>query len=155
MAIDLFEQDKTPGLELFAPFLSSIPTLTAQWLAVPPATTSTAPLPTPSLVPTHIKQLKTTAPKNMTEAKKQRQAERTAAKEKKAGAGRSKLKPKAARQGPKVVVSGAGTVHTAQRIGKVSSLSTPSRKKTPSSEDKGEAPVGGLESEGGATLAVA
>ncbi|KAJ7170044.1 hypothetical protein C8R46DRAFT_1090940 [Mycena filopes] len=52
----------TPGLEMFASILDSIPTLTAPWLTSLAA--SAAPV-QPQLVPTHVKQLRTTAPKDM------------------------------------------------------------------------------------------
>ncbi|KAG9026650.1 hypothetical protein FRB95_008620 [Tulasnella sp. JGI-2019a] len=53
--------------------------LSALWLAV--AASTVAAKTTSQLIPTHIKQLKTTAPRNMNDAKKRRQLGRKAAKE--------------------------------------------------------------------------
>ncbi|KAJ7492462.1 hypothetical protein FB451DRAFT_1218376 [Mycena latifolia] len=56
----------TPGLAAFTSILDAVPTLTAPWL------TSLAPSAEPiqqNLIPTHVKQLRTTAPKDMKMAK--------------------------------------------------------------------------------------
>ncbi|KAG8982539.1 hypothetical protein FRB90_006712 [Tulasnella sp. 427] len=72
---------QTPGLEdRLAPFLPSIPILHAHWLAVAPVTTppenrSKTSSSTTRLAPTHIKHLKTTAPKDIRAAKQTRTAE--------------------------------------------------------------------------------
>ncbi|KAG9012580.1 hypothetical protein FRB94_005515 [Tulasnella sp. JGI-2019a] len=70
---------ETPGLDRIEQFLPSIDILKAPWLAV--AVSTDAAKTASQLIPTHIKQLKTTAPRNMNEAKKRRQLERRAAKE--------------------------------------------------------------------------
>ncbi|THV07524.1 hypothetical protein K435DRAFT_772431 [Dendrothele bispora CBS 962.96] len=68
----------TPGLSSLTSLLESVPILSASWLTL----TSTAPLKPPPLIQTHIKQLRTTAPKDMKAAKQQRIEGRAAAKEK-------------------------------------------------------------------------
>ncbi|KAJ6575284.1 hypothetical protein B0H19DRAFT_1128004 [Mycena capillaripes] len=67
----------TPGLAAFTSILDSVPTLTAPWL------TSLAASATPvqqQLIPTHVKQLRTTAPKDMKTAKLLRAEGKAAAK---------------------------------------------------------------------------
>ncbi|KAF7339330.1 Ribonucleases p mrp protein subunit pop3 kDa subunit [Mycena sanguinolenta] len=69
-----------PGLATFTSILDSIPTITAPWL------TSLAASATPvlqQLIPTHVKQLRTTAPKDMKMAKLLRAEGKAAAKAKK------------------------------------------------------------------------
>lgn len=62
------------------PLLTSLPILTASWLSAEVATAELRR--TTPIVPTHIKQLRTTAPKDMKAAKEKRAAGRAAAKEK-------------------------------------------------------------------------
>lgn len=57
--------------------LGSIPILSASWLNTPEPAQSNK----PTLVPTHIKQLRTTAPKDMKAAKERRNRQRGLAKE--------------------------------------------------------------------------
>ncbi|KAI0639662.1 hypothetical protein C8Q77DRAFT_1082354 [Trametes polyzona] len=68
-------EDPASCLPALAPLLQKIPLLAAPWLApqCDPASVS--------LVPTHIKQLRTTAPKDMKAAKEKRVRDRTAARE--------------------------------------------------------------------------
>ncbi|KAJ7293740.1 hypothetical protein C8J57DRAFT_1269865 [Mycena rebaudengoi] len=82
MALDI----DTPGLAAFTSLLEAVPTLTAPWL------TSLAPSAKPvkhQLVSTHVKQLRTTAPKDMKAAKELRATGKAAAKARKKS---SKLK---------------------------------------------------------------
>ncbi|KAG8899701.1 hypothetical protein FRB99_006495 [Tulasnella sp. 403] len=73
----------TPGLDCLDSLLPSIPVLQADWLTVQPA--STAPtLQKTNYVPTHIKHIRTTAPKDIRQAKKKRSEERSEAKARKA-----------------------------------------------------------------------
>ncbi|TFK30915.1 hypothetical protein FA15DRAFT_630257 [Coprinopsis marcescibilis] len=65
-----------PGLHELTSRLESIPLLTASWLAAPPIGSE-------KLVPTHVKHIRTSAPKDMKAAKETRLRERHAAKEKK------------------------------------------------------------------------
>jgi ribonuclease P/MRP protein subunit POP3 len=58
-------------LQKITPFLDSVPTLTATWLA--------APITRPIFVPTHIKQIKTFAPKDMRAEKERRKEEKALA----------------------------------------------------------------------------
>ncbi|KAJ3812610.1 hypothetical protein F5876DRAFT_36919 [Lentinula aff. lateritia] len=70
-----------PELSNILSLVTSVPVLTASWLA---AAVSVAEIKsTTPIIPTHIKQLRTTAPKNMKVAKEQRAAGRVAAKQKK------------------------------------------------------------------------
>ncbi|KAH9837012.1 uncharacterized protein C8Q71DRAFT_756488 [Rhodofomes roseus] len=62
-----------PSISELTSLLENIPPPTASWLAAPMDTTV-------SLIPTHIKQLRTTAPKDMKAAKEQRSRGRAAAK---------------------------------------------------------------------------
>jgi ribonuclease P/MRP protein subunit POP3 len=64
-----------PQFDTFRPLLNSVPVLAAPWLC--PA--SKIPR---TLVPTHIKQLKTNTPKDMRAAKEMRMRSKVAAKEK-------------------------------------------------------------------------
>ncbi|OSC99455.1 hypothetical protein PYCCODRAFT_1415728 [Trametes coccinea BRFM310] len=68
-------EDSAPGFLTLEPLLRGIPLLTAPWLLPPSLSQSVA------LVPTHIKQLRTTAPKDMKAAKETRSRERAAARE--------------------------------------------------------------------------
>ncbi|KAI1789751.1 hypothetical protein LXA43DRAFT_1019482 [Ganoderma leucocontextum] len=71
----LLVESSAPKYSALAPLLQKIPLLSAPWL-------SSAATRTPArLVPTHIKQLRTSAPKDMKAAKEKRSKERTAAKE--------------------------------------------------------------------------
>ncbi|KIY48338.1 hypothetical protein FISHEDRAFT_43792 [Fistulina hepatica ATCC 64428] len=70
----------TPGLDALNALLPSVPTVAAAWLA-PPSTRVTH---KHTFVPAHIKQLKTTAPKDMRAAKEQRVQKRAALKKRKA-----------------------------------------------------------------------
>ncbi|KAJ7361574.1 hypothetical protein DFH08DRAFT_931634 [Mycena albidolilacea] len=72
-----------PGLAAFTSILESVPTVTAPWLTSLAA--SAAPV---ELIPTHVKQLRTTAPKDMKVAKQLRAEGKAAAK------ARKKSKPK-------------------------------------------------------------
>ncbi|KAG0692641.1 hypothetical protein DFH29DRAFT_475252 [Suillus ampliporus] len=67
--------DNAPYLPIFRDMLQSVPVISAPWL-VPPV----QPNPPKYLIPTHIKQLRTTAPKDMKAAKEQRTKARAAAK---------------------------------------------------------------------------
>ncbi|KAG8770617.1 hypothetical protein FRC12_004158 [Ceratobasidium sp. 428] len=83
MALDA----ETPGLERLEPLLSALPILRETWLA-PPSNTNQEPK---TLVVTHVKQLKTTAPKDMKAAKEKRKREVGEARERvKEGEGRRK-----------------------------------------------------------------
>ncbi|KAL5638433.1 hypothetical protein ACGC1H_005200 [Rhizoctonia solani] len=73
MALDV----ETPGLERLESLLSSITPLRASWLA-PPSNISQEPK---ELVPTHVKQLKTSAPKDMKTHRQKRKREVGEAKE--------------------------------------------------------------------------
>ncbi|KAG2143004.1 hypothetical protein DEU56DRAFT_253078 [Suillus clintonianus] len=67
--------DDAPYLPIFCDMLQSVPIISAPWL-VPPVQPNTP----KCLIPTHIKQLRTTAPKDMKSAKEQRAKARIAAK---------------------------------------------------------------------------
>lgn len=69
--------DDAPYLPVFRDMLQSVPVISAPWL-VPPVQPNSP----KCLVPTHIKQLRTTAPKDMKSAKEQRAKARVAAKKK-------------------------------------------------------------------------
>jgi len=71
MAVDC----NAPDLAAFEFLLESVPTVTASWLSRPEIR------PGNGLVPTHIKQLRTSAPKDMKAAKERRAKDRAAAKE--------------------------------------------------------------------------
>ncbi|KIM79791.1 hypothetical protein PILCRDRAFT_822964 [Piloderma croceum F 1598] len=81
----------TPELSSCDSLLESIPTLSAPWLLPPQQSSSRR---TEDLVPTHIKQVRTSAPKDMKAAREQRVKGRAAAKEriKERIKGRRKLK---------------------------------------------------------------
>ncbi|KAH7927272.1 hypothetical protein BV22DRAFT_1032022 [Leucogyrophana mollusca] len=70
---------EAPLLLALQDLLASVPTVSAPWLVSPDASTPTQ----KQLVPTHIKQLRTTAPKDMKAAKEQRSKAKAAAKKKK------------------------------------------------------------------------
>ncbi|KAL6309211.1 hypothetical protein BKA93DRAFT_822016 [Sparassis latifolia] len=95
MAID----SSAPELTEMAPLLEQIPTLRSSWL-VPPAVHQGKPPMPKQIIPTHIKMLRTTAPKDMKAAKEERARGRAAAKKR-----RKALKEKGAI--PKKVVVGA------------------------------------------------
>ena len=79
-------QDATPDLEAFQSLLDSVPVLRASWLAQPKHTSNSNPGELgASLIPTHIKQLRTTVPKDMKAAKEQRTKGRAEAKRRKKG----------------------------------------------------------------------
>ncbi|KAJ7446488.1 hypothetical protein B0H11DRAFT_1824179 [Mycena galericulata] len=79
----------TPGLAAFTSILDSVPTLAAPWLTSLDA--SAKPVPQ-NLIPTHVKQLRTTAPKDMKVAKQIRADGKAAAKARKlAKAGKVKV----------------------------------------------------------------
>lgn len=63
-------QNATPDLEAFQSLLGSVPVLRAAWLSQPEHASGTNP--GRLLVPTHIKQLRTTVPVDMKAAKEQR-----------------------------------------------------------------------------------
>ncbi|KAG2068938.1 hypothetical protein BDR04DRAFT_1157337 [Suillus decipiens] len=67
--------DDAPYLPIFRDMLHSVPVISAPWL-VPPVQPNSP----KCLIPTHIKQLRTTAPKDMKSAKEQRVKARVAAK---------------------------------------------------------------------------
>lgn len=67
--------DDAPYLPIFRDMLQSVPVISAPWL-VPPVQPNNP----KCLIPTHIKQLRTTAPKDMKSAKDQRARARVAAK---------------------------------------------------------------------------
>ncbi|KAG9123406.1 hypothetical protein FRC07_014979, partial [Ceratobasidium sp. 392] len=67
MALDA----ETPGLERLELLLSSLPALRETWLAAPSNSAQEPKV----LIPTHVKQLKTTAPKDMKAAKEKRKRE--------------------------------------------------------------------------------
>ncbi|KIL71664.1 hypothetical protein M378DRAFT_183036 [Amanita muscaria Koide BX008] len=64
-----------PALERFKPYFDSIPILSAPWLSTIRHSRG--------LIPTHVKQVKTSAPKDMKEAKEERKKGRAQAKERK------------------------------------------------------------------------
>jgi ribonuclease P/MRP protein subunit POP3 len=74
-----FFQSTTPELSSCDSLLESVPTLSAPWLLPPQQSSSRR---TEDLVPTHIKQVRTSAPKDMKAAREQRVKGRAAAKEK-------------------------------------------------------------------------
>ena len=77
-------QNATPDLEAFQPLLDSVPVLRASWLTQSEHTShSNLGELGALLVPTHIKQLRTTVPKDMKAAKEQRTKGRAAAKRRK------------------------------------------------------------------------
>ena len=77
-------QNTTPDLEAFQSLLDSVPVLRASWLSQPEHASNSDPGElSASLVPTHIKQLRTTVPKDMKAAKEQRTKARTEAKRRK------------------------------------------------------------------------
>lgn len=78
---DALDQRDAPYLPAFYKMLQSVPIISAPWL-VPPS----QPVSSRSLVPTHIKQLRTTAPKDMKAAREQRAKARAAAKKTTSGA---------------------------------------------------------------------
>lgn len=67
--------EDAPYLPIFRDMLQSVPVISAPWL-VPPVQPNSP----KCLIPTHIKQLRTTAPKDMKSAKEQRAKARVAAK---------------------------------------------------------------------------
>ncbi|OCH94751.1 hypothetical protein OBBRIDRAFT_722113 [Obba rivulosa] len=77
-----------PNFSLLLSLLDNVPRLSASWLL--PQTEATR----PTLIPTHIKQLRTTAPKDMKAAKEQRSQKRADAKERKKARGKAGLKQK-------------------------------------------------------------
>ncbi|KAK7032256.1 RNase P and RNase MRP subunit [Paramarasmius palmivorus] len=79
VAVIAFEAS-APNLENLLSLTSNVPILSAPWLAPPPSLEDGRQV---QIVPTHIKQLRTTAPKDMRVAKEQRIEGRKAAKEKK------------------------------------------------------------------------
>lgn len=70
-----FKQAQLPGIEEFYARLESVPALTAPWLMMEAKAAQ--------LVPTHVKQVKTSAPKDMKAAKEARSQGRSTAKAKK------------------------------------------------------------------------
>ncbi|KAL1708799.1 hypothetical protein EV121DRAFT_196220 [Schizophyllum commune] len=97
----------TPGLTSLADTLDAVPTLAAAWLTCKPHTRSlpfksaNAPRSSamPAYIPTHVKQLKTTAPKDMRAAKERRVTERKEAK-----ARRKEAKEKDKRRNPSAML---------------------------------------------------
>ncbi|KII94068.1 hypothetical protein PLICRDRAFT_36303 [Plicaturopsis crispa FD-325 SS-3] len=77
VAILAFDNE-SPSLAPLNELLNSIPVLTTPWTLPPQSSTSR---PAKTLVPTHIKQVRTSAPKDMKAAKDQRTKGRAAAKE--------------------------------------------------------------------------
>ncbi|KAF9786661.1 hypothetical protein BJ322DRAFT_1051218 [Thelephora terrestris] len=74
----------TPELEDFISLLDSVPVLRASWLSQPEATSNSSPDRLGALlVPTHIKQLRTTVPKDLKASKEQRTKGRAEAKRRK------------------------------------------------------------------------
>ena len=71
-----YDQEHAPQFADLKPLLDSVPVLTASWLRSGPGVEQ-------ALIPTHIKQLKTTAPKDMRAAKELRARRRAAAKQRK------------------------------------------------------------------------
>jgi len=77
-------QNATPELDAFQSLLDSVPVLRAAWLSQPEHTSNSNPGELGALlVPTHIKQLSTTVPKDMKAAKDQRANSRAEAKRRK------------------------------------------------------------------------
>ena len=77
-------QNATPDLEAFQSLLDSVPPLRASWLTQPEHTSNFDPGELGAFwIPTHIKQLRTTAPKDMKAAKEQRTKGRAEAKRRK------------------------------------------------------------------------
>ncbi|KAF9074824.1 hypothetical protein BDP27DRAFT_1257990 [Rhodocollybia butyracea] len=93
MAID----KNAPGVSNILSLIADVPILTASWLSTQ---VTIAELKRTSIVPTHIKQLRTTAPKDMKAAKEQRATGRAMAKEKRKNA---KLVPQVAKPAPREV----------------------------------------------------
>ncbi|TRM66095.1 hypothetical protein BD626DRAFT_486711 [Schizophyllum amplum] len=90
VAVLAFDAD-APRLSQLDDMLTSVPTLAAAWLACKPhvrsvpskSTTIPTQLAAPAYIPTHVKQLRTTAPTDMRAAKEQRTRERKEVKERK------------------------------------------------------------------------
>lgn len=82
-------QVDAPRVSELTPLLANVPPLGASWLAAPVDANR-------SLIPTHIKQLKTTVPKDMRAAKEQRSRGRAGAKARKKA--KLQLQPKAPEQ---------------------------------------------------------
>ena len=77
-------KNATPDLEAFLFLLDSVPVLRASWLSQPEHTSNSSPGELGALlIPTHIKQLRTTAPKDMKASKEQRTKGRAEAKRRK------------------------------------------------------------------------
>ena len=77
-------QNATPDLDSFQSLMDSVPVLRAAWLSQPEHTSNSNPGGEGALlVPTHIKQLSTTVPKDMKAAKEQRAKGRAEAKRRK------------------------------------------------------------------------
>ncbi|KAF9267407.1 hypothetical protein L218DRAFT_855842 [Marasmius fiardii PR-910] len=74
MRLNILHQHETPNLAALLIDAERAPVVTAPWLV---------PLPPQQIVPTHIKQLRTTAPKDMKDAKERRTAGRKTAKARK------------------------------------------------------------------------
>ncbi len=69
-------QNETAGLSALSPILEAVPVISAPWF-VPQSYASDK-----QIVPTHIKQVRTSAPRDMKAAKEERAAGRAAAKQK-------------------------------------------------------------------------
>lgn len=77
-------KNATPDLEAFQSLLDSVPVLRASWLSQPEHTPNSHPGKLGALlVPTHIRQLRTTVPKDMKASKEQRTKGRAEAKRRK------------------------------------------------------------------------
>lgn len=88
-------KNATPDLEDFLSLLDSVPVLRASWLSQPEHTSNSNPDELGTLlVPTHIKQLRTTVPKDMKASKEQRTKGRAEAKRRKKELKAAKTKTK-------------------------------------------------------------
>ncbi|KAK0481712.1 hypothetical protein IW261DRAFT_1550748 [Armillaria novae-zelandiae] len=75
IAVFAFDNE-TKGISALSPILEAVPVITAPWLALESYASDK------QIVPTHIKQVRTSAPKDMKAAKEERTAGRAAAKQK-------------------------------------------------------------------------
>ena len=86
-------QDDAPRVSELTSLLVNVSPPAASWLAAPAGAHG-------SLIPTHIKQLRTTAPKDMRAAKEQRSRGRAEAKARKKAKLQQKAQERAANDGP-------------------------------------------------------
>jgi hypothetical protein len=124
------EQAGAPSLELLEDLLDSVPTVVAPWLAQATAISDTAAV---QYEPTHIKQLRTTAPKDMKAAKKRRVQGKADAKARQQEAGI--IRKKARKTGPHISqnpsISASGKVNIGKSTVTVKGTSQRQRAKVP------------------------